>query len=106
MKILLDENLPKKLKSILKLHEVHTVSDMGWNGKQNGELLGLMADKKFDVIITFDKNIEFQQNFRKFTIPVLVFNAPDNTFITLSKYKDKLLDLLNSALPTGITKII
>lgn len=106
MRILLDENLPKKLKSILKSHEVYTVSDMGWNGKQNGELLGLMTDKKFDAIITFDKNIEFQQNFRKFTIPVLVFNASDNTFITLSNYKEKLLELLNSSLPTGITKII
>ena len=106
MKILIDEDLPKKLKSILTSHEVHTVTDMGWNGKQNGELLGLMSDKKFDVIITFDKNIEFQQNFSKFTIPVLVFNAPDNTFITLSNYKEKLLKLLNSSLPAGITKII
>ncbi|HMT10682.1 MAG TPA: DUF5615 family PIN-like protein [Ignavibacteria bacterium] len=106
MKILLDENLPKKLKTILESHEVHTVSDMGWNGKKNGELLKLMTNSKFDVIITFDRNIEFQQNFRRFTVPVLVFNAPDNTFVTLSSYKEKLLELLNSSLPGGITKVI
>lgn len=106
MKILLDENLPKKLKSLLSMYEVYTVNDMGWNGKQNGELLRLMTDNNFDTIITFDKNIEFQQNFSKFTIPVLVFNAPDNTFLTLSGYKVQLLTLLNSKLLPGITRII
>jgi hypothetical protein len=106
MKILLDENLPKKLKLLLTSHDVYTVSEMGWNGRQNGELLRLMTDNQFDAIITFDRNIEFQQNFKKFNIPVLVFNAPDNTFATLSGYKKELLSLLKSKLTSGITKII
>ncbi len=50
MKILLDENLPKKLKITFALeHEVFTVREKNWNGKQNGELLGLMTLNGFDV---------------------------------------------------------
>lgn len=60
MKLLLDENLPKKLKKDLSIHEVYTVHDMGWNSKKNGELLKLMLNKGFDVLLTFDKNLQFQ----------------------------------------------
>ncbi|MCU0426292.1 MAG: hypothetical protein MUF71_11770 [Candidatus Kapabacteria bacterium] len=45
MKILLDENLPKKLKRNFTQHEVFTVRDKGWNGKKNAELLRLMQEK-------------------------------------------------------------
>ena len=57
MKLLLDENLPKRLKADFPGHETFTVSDLGWNGKTNGELLKLMMEDGFDVLITFDKNL-------------------------------------------------
>ena len=65
MKLLLDENLPKRLKLDFKNHEIYTVWDKGWNGKKNGELLRLMIDDNFDALLTFDKNLKFQQNFKK-----------------------------------------
>lgn len=53
MKILLDENLPKKLKiSFAAEHEVFTVRENGWHGKKNGELLGLMTLAGFDAFVT------------------------------------------------------
>ena len=58
MKILLDENLPWKLKLDFGIeHEVKTVRDMGWLGKKNGELLGLIVFNGFDYFVTVDKNL-------------------------------------------------
>lgn len=54
MKLLLDENLPKRLKQDLAAHEVYTVRDKGWNGKKNGELMKLLVNEKFDALSTFD----------------------------------------------------
>ena len=60
MKILIDENLPRKLAGHLKGHECRTVAVCGWAGKKNGELLSL-AEPLFDVLLTLDKNIPYQQ---------------------------------------------
>ncbi len=85
MKLLLDENLPKRLKTDLSEHEVYTVRDKGWNGVKNGELLKLLIADNFSALITFDKNLQFQQNFLKYSIPVIVLAAPINTYAELSK---------------------
>ena len=101
MKILLDENLPKRLKEILSDHKVFTVRDMGWNGIKNGELLKLMIANDFDALLTFDRNLRYQQNFKKFSIPVIVLNAPNNSFITLSQLKSKIIKILKGNLSPG-----
>ena len=62
MRILLDENLPRKLKQAFPGHLVTTVGEMGWSGKKNGELLKL-AEEVFEVLVTVDKSIQYQQNF-------------------------------------------
>ncbi|HEX8022457.1 hypothetical protein [Mucilaginibacter sp.] len=85
MKLLLDENLPKKLKLDFPEHEVYTVTDKGWNGVKNGELLKLLLNDGFDALLTFDKNLQHQQNFKKYTICVFVMIAPINTYAELSK---------------------
>lgn len=60
MKLLLDENLPKKLKLDFPEHEVYTVTDKSWNGIKNGELLKLLLQENFDALLTFDKNLQHQ----------------------------------------------
>ena len=55
MRLLLDENLAKRLKKDLNEHEVSTVRDNGWNGKQNGELLSLLIENNFGALITLIK---------------------------------------------------
>lgn len=62
MKVLLDENLPRKLKFRLAPHEVFTVGEMKWSGQKNGRLLKLMEDSGFQALIAADKNLSFQQN--------------------------------------------
>jgi predicted nuclease of predicted toxin-antitoxin system len=105
MKLLLDENLPKRLKSDLLNHQVFTVRDMGWNGKKNGELMKLLIENNFDALITFDKNLQFQQNFEKYQLPVLVLNASDNTYLTLQQLASKINILLEAKLNIGVTVI-
>ena len=72
MRLLLDENLPKRLKLDFPEHEIYTVRDKEWNGIKNGELLKLMIKNNFDALLTFDKNLQHQQNFSKYTIAVFV----------------------------------
>lgn len=102
MKLLLDENLPKKLKLDFNGHETYTVRDMGWNGIKNGELLKLLINEGFDALLTFDKNLQYQQNFDKYTITVFVLTAPINTYLELSRLTPNVKDYLNaSTLPAG-----
>lgn len=105
MKLLLDENLPKKLKADFPDHNVFTVREMSWNGKKNGELMQLLLENDFDALITFDKNLQFQQNFQKYILPVIVLNAPDNTYFTLKNLSLKINTLLKTPLIPGITEI-
>jgi len=92
MKLLLDENLPKRLKLDFYEHAIFTVSDKGWNGKKNGELLGLLRDENFDALFTFDRNLQYQQNFEKYPVAVLVLQARDNTYATLKPQFDSSSD--------------
>ncbi|WP_373515917.1 DUF5615 family PIN-like protein [Persicitalea sp.] len=68
MRLLLDENLPKRLKLDFPEHEVYTVRDKGWNGVKNGQLLKLLIENGFDALLTFDKNLQHQQNFSKYSV--------------------------------------
>ncbi len=85
MKLLLDENLPKRLKQDFPDHDVFTIRDKGWNGLKNGELLKLMINEGFDALLTFDKNLQHQQNFTKYPITVFILSAPINSYIEMSK---------------------
>ena len=83
MKVLLDEYLPKKLKNLLSGHEVMTVPEAGWAGVKNGSLLRL-AEKIFDVFVTIDANLQYQQNLQGFRIAIVELSARDNKLETLS----------------------
>ena len=84
MKILLDESLPRKLRyDFDPEHEVRTVRDMGWLGKKNGELLRLLTENKFELFVTVDRNLPYQQNLQRLTMTIFVLRAKDNTRETL-----------------------
>lgn len=105
MKLLFDENLPKKLKLDLLPHEAYTVSNKKWNGIKNGELLKLMLAQDFDVLLTFDRNMQYQQNFQKYPIAVLVLVAADNTYKTLRELVPDVLELLSKPLQSGVIEV-
>ena len=93
MRILIDECLPKKLKRELADHIVFMVQEKGWSGMKNGELLRV-AKHEFDVWVTADQNIEYQQNLNRFNIAVIVLVAPNNRLGTLLPMIPKLREVL------------
>ena len=102
MRLLLDENLPKRLQLDYPEHEIHTVRDKGGNGIKNGELLKLLLQNNFDALLTFDKNLQHQQNFIKYTITVFVLSAKINQYEELTKLTPKVKEYLNQVnLPAG-----
>jgi predicted nuclease of predicted toxin-antitoxin system len=82
MRILLDESLPHRLRDAFPGHNVVTVVDAGWSGRRNGELLQLAAPR-FDLFVTADQNLQFQQNLAALPIAVAVLVASDNRLATL-----------------------
>ena len=77
MRLLLDECVPKRLRRELPGHEVHTVPEMGWAGRENGELLG-SAESDFDVLVTVDQKLKYQQSVAGRNIAVVVLVARRN----------------------------
>jgi hypothetical protein len=75
MRVLLDECVPRGLRNDIPGHEVTTVAEVGWAGVKNGELLRRAAGK-FDLLITIDRNLEYQQNFEGLSLALIVVHAP------------------------------
>ena len=96
MRLLLDENLPKRLKSDFPKYEIYTIRDKNWNGIKNGELMKLLIENSFDALLTFDKNIQFQQNLLKYPLTVFVLVAKNNTYLELTKLSPKVNEYLRS----------
>jgi len=95
MKILLDECVDRRFAKELPGHFVKTVPQMGWATIKNGELL-VLAQKVFDVFLTVDRNLSFQQNLPKFNIAVLVLQARSNRLADLKPLAPKVLSILPS----------
>jgi len=95
MKILLDENIPTKVKfDFGEPFEIYTVRDMKWLGKKNGELLRLMDVKKFDFFVTSDRKLKDQQNLPQFNVNVILLNVPNNKHQTIQPCVEKIKLLL------------
>jgi len=90
VKLLLDECIDKQLAREISGYIVRTVPQEGRAGLKNGHLLSL-AEKKFDVFITVDRNLSAQQDLSKYNIAVLVLSAPTNRFDDLERLVPKIL---------------
>jgi len=78
VRVLLDEQLPRQLAQELLGHEVRTVQQQGWAGLGNGELLRRAAETGFEVFLTADQNLEFQQTLVRSSLRLIVLVAPSN----------------------------
>ena len=104
MRILLDEDLPRRFATLLVGHEVSTVQRRGWAGIKNGKLLGL-AGAEFDVFVTMDSNLEYQQNLASLPIAVLVMKASSNRMEHLVPLVSKVLQELSDIPPRSLKEI-
>ena len=97
MKILFDECVPTDLRTLLHGHKITTVTEHGWKGVKNGELLKLAASE-FDLFLTVDKNLSFQQNPKLLPLPIIVVHCHSNKARHLAPLMPKVLAILEGAL--------
>jgi predicted nuclease of predicted toxin-antitoxin system len=95
MRILLDESLPRKLALELPGHDVQTVQKRGWTGLKNGALLR-EASREFQVFLTGDRNLEFQQNLTTLPVAVIVMVSVNNRIETLRPLLPDVLQALRT----------
>jgi hypothetical protein len=104
MRLLLDECVDSRLAKEFQGVDVKTVFQINCAGVKNGELLAL-AEKEFDVFITVDRNLSFQQHLPKFDIAVILLHAKTNALADLSLLIPKILAILPDAKKGSVTHV-
>ena len=97
--------MPRPLQRQLPGHDVRTVPEMGWSGKKNGELLQLMLPDHFELFLTVDQNLRYQQNLRAAKIAVVVLVAPSNRLADLLPLVPSVLTALGTIQPGDLVEI-
>ena len=105
MTILLDKCVPKDLRKSLVDHKCQTAPKAGFAGKKNGELLTLAERDGFDVLLTTDKSLSYQQNLKGRTISLLIVRAKSNKLADLLPYIPASLEALRSIKPGQVIRI-
>lgn len=104
MRVLLDENLPRDLVTELTAHDVTTVQAAGWSGIDNGKLLR-RAHGRFDVLLTMDLGLRYQQSLKTSQLSILIIRARSNRMIHLKPLVDGILMALEDLRPGELREI-
>ena len=105
MKILLDECIPRKLKNLLHDHECQTVPEAGLAGQKNGLLLSLAEGAGFDLFLTMDKGVQYQQNLAGRSIAILIVRATSNRLGDLLPHLEACRSIMNSIQPGEVIRV-
>lgn len=103
-RVLLDENLPRKLRQSLPEFLVRTVQEEGWTSFSNGELLS-RAQHNFDVLLTADRRLQFQQNLARFDIGVVVIVTVSLRFRVIGGAIEAIRSALEDVTPGDLVQI-
>ena len=96
---------PRRLRRDLPGHDVLTVREMGWSGKKNGELLALMTTQGFEVLLTVDQGLRYQQNLQAAGIALIVRVAASNRLADLVPLMPSVQAALSSISPGDVVEI-
>lgn len=105
MRILIDECMPRLLRRELPDHDARTVVEMGWSGKKNGELLRVMRQDRFEVLLTADQSLRHQQNLATFGVAVVVMIAGGNRLRDLKPLMPSVETALVGILPGHVVEV-
>ena len=103
MLILFDQATPVPIRAFLKEHTVQTAAQRGWDTLKNGELLKVAEDSGFDVLVTPDKNIRYQQNLTVRRIAIVVLGNAQ--WPILRRYVDRVVETVNAAKPGTYSEV-
>lgn len=104
MRVFLDECVDWRLARDVVGHDVKSARQMGWTAIQNGELLALAA-QEFDVFVTVDRNLSFQQNVVAFSIAIVVLEAKTNRLADIRPLVPRLLSAIETVPPGSVQMI-
>lgn len=105
MRLLLDEHLDRRLKRFFgEEHEVVTVRERGWGGKENGDLIEA-AQQEFDALVTMDRGIPHQQNLTDVDLVILLLEAPSNRLADLAPLVQRIETALSGTRPGEVVRV-
>lgn len=105
MKLLLDECAPKRLRNHFPDHETLTVAEVGLNGLKNGQLLRAAVEQGFEVLLTVDQRLRFQQNLSQLNLAVVIMVAKPCRYAQLKLLAPGVLRVLEAIAP-GDTVVV
>jgi predicted nuclease of predicted toxin-antitoxin system len=105
MKILLDECIPRKLKNSLSDHECQTAPEAGLAGEKNGRLLSLAEAAGFQLFLTMDKGLQYQQNLAGRRISILILRARSNRLHDLLQLMESCRSFMSSIQPGEVIRV-
>jgi predicted nuclease of predicted toxin-antitoxin system len=103
VRILLDENLPQKLRSLLTGHRVETVHYNGWDGLKNGELLGAAEADGIEVLVTGDRTMLYEQSMAGRTLAIVTLSTPN--WASVRDNLHKIQAAVDSAIPGSLQRV-
>jgi predicted nuclease of predicted toxin-antitoxin system len=106
MRILLDECVPRRIKFLFAAQGMtcETVREAGWSGKENRELLSL-AEQRYEVLVTIDRNIRHQQNLAGRKISILIIRTVSNDYEDIQHLVPAAVDALKSIRPGQFVEV-
>jgi glutamate racemase len=103
MLILFDHGTPAPLQSFLQRHAIKKTQDLGWDTLNNGELLRAAEEAAFEVFLTTDKNIRYQQNLAGRVIAIVVLG--NSRWPLVQRHVDRVVAAIDAAKPGTYTEV-
>ena len=103
MRVLCDQGTPVPLRLALSQHEVSTAFEQNWATLKNGELLDAAESVRFDVLVTTDMNLRYQQNLTGRRIAIVVLSTP--SWPRIQHSIDEIVNAVNAAAPASYAEI-
>jgi predicted nuclease of predicted toxin-antitoxin system len=105
VRVLLDEQLPRQLAPLLTGHDVRTVQQQSWAGLKNGQLLDAAEAAGFTVLVTGDRNLQFQQNLAKWQLGVVVLCGASNALEDLVPLVSAAINAIDVVRPGQVLRV-
>lgn len=103
MRVLLDENMPHTLRRFLRQHDAFTAAYMGWSGLKNGRLLDAAEEAGFDVLLTRDQTLQYEQNLSGRKIAVVSLSAVSRPIVI--PHAAKIAAAIDKATPGSFVRV-